>query len=94
MTSGIYVSKDRLDNLGRLENAMHLNEISQNASQKIKKAIKSGYLPNKPVHDLIDISFEKNLINLQDKHQLHDAKTAMLDAVQVDEYTLEDYHKI
>ncbi len=94
LTSGIYVSKDRLDNLGRLENAMHLNEISQNASQKIKKAIKSGYLPNKPVHDLIDISFEKNLINLQDKHQLHDAKTAMLDAVQVDEYTLEDYHKI
>jgi len=94
LTSGIYVSKDRFDNLGRLENAMYLNEISQTASQKIKKAVKSGYLPNKPVHDLIDLSFEKGLINLQDKHQLHDAKTAMLDAVQVDEYNLEDYHKI
>ena len=94
LTAGIYVSKDRLDNLGRLENAMYLNEISQIASQKIKKAVKSGYLPNKPVHDLIDLSFEKGLINLQDKHQLHDAKTAMLDAVQVDEYNLEDYHKI
>jgi acyl-CoA dehydrogenase len=94
LTYGIYVSKDRQDNLGRLENAMRLNEASQIASQKIKKAIKSKYLPNKPVNDLIDLAFEKSLIDLQEKHQLHDAKTAMLDAVQVDEYSLDDYHKI
>ena len=94
LTYGIFVSNDRHDNLGRLENAMRLNEIAQNASSKIKKAVKSKYLPNKPVNDLIDLAFEKSLIDLQEKHQLHDAKTAMLDAIQVDEYSLDDYHKI
>ncbi len=94
LTYGIYVSKDRFDNLGRLENAMRLNEIAQTGSQKIKKAVKSKYLPNKPVNDLIELAFEKGFIDLQEKHQLHDAKNAMLDAVQVDEYNLDDYHKI
>lgn len=94
LTAGIFINNDRFDNLGRLENAMKLCEEAQIANYKIKNAIKFKFLPNKPVHDLIDLAFEKTIINLQEKHILIDARTAMLDAVQVDEYSLDDYHKI
>ncbi|GDX35585.1 acyl-CoA dehydrogenase [Alphaproteobacteria bacterium] len=94
LTAGIFINNDRLDNLGRLENAMKLSEEAQTANHKIKNAIKLKFLPNKPVNDLIELAFEKSIINLQEKHILTDARTAMLDAVQVDEYSLDDYHKI
>lgn len=94
LTDGIFIKNDRLDNLGRLENAMLLNEIAQPSLQKIKTAIKSKTLPNKALYDLINLAFEKSIIDLQEKHLLEDARFAMLDAVQVDEYSLEDYHKI
>jgi acyl-CoA dehydrogenase len=94
LTAGIFINDDRFDNLGRLENAMKLCEEAQTANHKIKNAIKFKFLPNKPINDLIELAFEKSIINLQEKHILIDARTAILDAVQVDEYSLDDYHKI
>jgi len=94
LTYGIFVSDNPNDNLGRIENAMKLNELSFEANQKIKNAIKFKQLPNKSITDLIELAYEKAIISLQEKHLLFDAKNAMLDAVQVDEYSLDEYHKI
>jgi acyl-CoA dehydrogenase len=94
ITSGIFVPKNKSDALGRLENALNLQEKSGEALEKIKVAIKAKSLPRKKPEDLVDESFAKGIINLEDKHLILDAKSAILDAVQVDEYSLEEYKEI
>lgn len=94
ITAGIYVSRDKNDNLGRLENALLLQEKAQKARDKIKDAIKTRALPRERVENLIDAALAKSVINLEEKQQLESAAAAVLDAMQVDEYSLEDYKKI
>jgi acyl-CoA dehydrogenase len=94
LTDGIFVSKDKTDNLGRIENAMTLNEKALVAFEKIKAAIRRGDLPKRRVEDLLETAREKSVIDLQELHAINDAQTAVLDAMQVDEYSLEEYKKI
>jgi acyl-CoA dehydrogenase len=94
LTDGIYVSKDSSDNLGRIENALLLQEKAQFISDKIKSAIKNKILPRKRVEDLIEAACEKSVISAEEKNLLQEAQAAVLDAMQVDEYSLEEYKKI
>jgi acyl-CoA dehydrogenase len=93
-TKGVFVSNDKNDNLGRLEHAMILQEKAQRAYEKIKFAIRAKELPAKRVEDLIDLAFTKSLISIEERHLLLDSTSATLDAMQVDEYSLEDYKNI
>jgi len=94
LTDGIFVGKDKNDNLGRLENAMKLYEQCEKIREKIKLAIKAKTLPRKRLEDLVELAHEKSVINLEEVHLLRETQTAVLDAMQVDEYSLEDYKKI
>ncbi|MBU6140970.1 MAG: acyl-CoA dehydrogenase [Proteobacteria bacterium] len=94
LTNGIYVSQNSKDNLGRIENALKLHEKAAEARGKIKNAIRSKALPRKRLEDLVEIAHSKEIINLNEKHLVLDAMNAVLDAVQVDEYSLEEYKKI
>ncbi len=94
LTEGIFVSKDKNDNLGRIENALMLHEKSQSAFDKIKTAIKAQTLPRKHAQDLIEMAFEKSVITSEEKNLMQEAAAAVLDAMQVDEYSLEEYKKI
>lgn len=94
ITEGIFVSSDKNNNLGRLENALKLQEKSEIALEKIKNAIRNKTLPRKRIEDLIEIACKENIITLEDKYLLQDAASAVLDAMQVDEYLLEDYKKL
>lgn len=94
LTEGIFISKDSKDNLGRIENALTLHERSALVRDKIKNAIRTKVLPRKRVEDLVELAFDKSVINLEEKHLLQDAQDAVLDAMQVDEYNLEEYKNI
>ncbi|MES2961832.1 MAG: acyl-CoA dehydrogenase [Pseudomonadota bacterium] len=94
LTEGIFVSKDKNDNLGRIENALRLHEITHGIADKIKAAIKAKTLPRKRVEDLINLAFEKSVITSEEKTMMQEAAEAVLDAMQVDEYSLEEYKKI
>lgn len=94
LTDGIFVSKNPSDNLGRIENALALHESAAEARGKIKAAIRSKELPRKRLEDLIETAHSKGIINLEEKHLLHDSATAVLDAMQVDDYSLEEFKKI
>jgi acyl-CoA dehydrogenase len=94
VTSGVFIPQNKSDTLGRLENALALHEKSLAALDKIKVGIKAGILPRKRPGDLVEEAFEHEIINLEDKHLILDAATAMLDVVQVDEYSLEEIKKI
>ena len=94
LTEGIYISKDKNDNLGRIENALMLHEKSQSAFDKIRAAIKAKTLPRKHAQDLIEMAFEKSVITSEEKNLMQEAESAVLDAMEVDEYSLEEYKKI
>lgn len=94
LTDGIYVSQDPTDNLGRIENALMLFEKAEKSREKIKTAIRNKELPRKHIEDLIEDAFAQKIITATDRHMLHDASTAILDAMQVDEYSLEEYKKV
>lgn len=94
ITDGIFVLKDKNDNLGRLENALIAYESTTCIVDKIKNAIRKNILPKKRLEDLIDLAHEKSIINLEEKQLLTNSFAVILDAMQVDEYTLEEYKKI
>ena len=94
LTAGIFVSQDKNDNLGRLENALKLYERSAGAIEKIKLAIRNKTLPRKRVEDLAQLAQEKSIISVSEFAMLQESFAAVLDAMQVDEYSLEEYKKV
>lgn len=94
LTEGIFVNKDKNDNLGRIENALMLYEKSEKIREKIKAAIHNKILPRKRIEDLVELALTKSVITLEENHLLRDVQAAVLDAMQVDEYSLEEYKKI
>lgn len=95
LTNGIYIPKESNQSLARLENALILFEKSEMVLTKIKKAIKENLLPqSKSADELVDLALEKNIIGSEDLLVVKQAKAAVYDAVQVDEYTIEDYKKL
>lgn len=94
LTDGIFVPQDKNQALGRLENALKLNKQSKEANEKIKNAIRAKVLPRQKIEDLLDLAVQKTVINQSEFNLLKECFAANLDAVQVDEYSLEDYKKI
>ncbi|MBU6338810.1 MAG: acyl-CoA dehydrogenase [Rickettsiales bacterium] len=94
LTTGIFVPTDENEALGKLEIAMKLSEESKEISEKIKNAIRNKTLPKGRVEDLIDLALEKSVISLDELSLMKRASAAVLDAVQVDEYSLEEYKKL
>ena len=94
ITSGIYLNQNPKDNLGRLENALILSEKTEAIQKKIKNAIKAKALPKDRVENLINSAAKKSIITASEKKQFQDAQKAILDAMQVDEYSLAEYKKI
>lgn len=94
LTAGIYLPKDQNQSLAKLENAFILFEKAEIVLAKIKKAVKENLLPNQEIDQLLDISVNKNIISNEDVSIVKQSRAAIYDAVQVDEYSLEDYNNI
>ncbi len=94
LTAGIYLPKDKNQSLARLENAFILFEKAEVVLVRIKKAIKKNLLPDQEIDKLLDIAIDKNIISKEDASIVRQSKAAIYDAIQVDEYSLEDYKNI
>ncbi|MCE3254817.1 MAG: acyl-CoA dehydrogenase [Rickettsiaceae bacterium] len=92
LTKGIYIPKAEDQSLAKLENALILFEKSEMVLTKIKKALKDNILPQMEIGDqLLEIAVVKNIISHKDVLAVQQSRAAIYDAVQVDEYSLEDY---
>lgn len=89
MTEGMYISKTQ-DAAGRQENAYKLCKKSEAAEKKVRKAIRQKILPKK-VPNIGELAFEKGVITAEEKRILADSAQASWDAIQVDDFTQEDY---
>jgi len=91
LTEDIYVTKKPDEALGQIEQTLELIRIATPAYGKIYKALRKKELPKKPVFKLIELALEQEIINKTEAEQLRKAENARYEAVQVDEFTLEEY---
>ncbi len=94
MTAGIYISKDKNEALGRLENALDLFRKSEVLIAKLTDNIRAKKLPKKPILQILNDAVKQKIITRTQANIIKSAQEAMNDAVQVDEYSLKDYKKL
>ncbi len=92
LTDGIYLPKERDQAVGRLEYAFEVVQKAEDAEKKIRKAVKSGVLPKKKIHLLLDEAREKNVITADELRLLQEADGVRYDAILVDDFNEEQYH--
>jgi len=91
MTDGIYIPKDPTEAVGRYENALNLITIAQPIYKKLYVAMKKRELSKDSFLNLIVPALEKNIISKEEADVVREAENARNDAIQVDEFTLEEY---
>ncbi len=93
MTDGIYVPEDVNEALGRLENAFRLSTEAEDVARKIKDAIRAKKLPRDKPARLVQKALEENIITKEEAGLVKRAEEARFDAIQGDEFTLDEYSK-
>ncbi|MEE8525918.1 MAG: acyl-CoA dehydrogenase [Thermoanaerobaculia bacterium] len=76
--------------LNRLEKAFELVTESAPAIAKIRRAIRAGELPKAPPEQLLAAAADAGVINSDEAELVERATAARLEAIQVDEMTLEE----
>jgi acyl-CoA dehydrogenase len=88
---GTYVPSDWKKGIARAERAMLLAIEIGPLEAKIKAAVRSGDLPRRPQSELIALALEKGIVSTEEASKLEHAFEALNDAVQVDDFSLEEY---
>ncbi|HEY1079288.1 MAG TPA: acyl-CoA dehydrogenase domain-containing protein, partial [Bdellovibrio sp.] len=92
LTQGIYMPKNREQQLARLEYAFTVTLKAEAAEKKIKKGIREGVLPKKKTNLLLDDARSKNIISEEEFKLLQEADAVRYDAILVDDFNEEQYH--
>lgn len=92
-TDGIFVpGVDKTgEQLRRLENAFVLSVESDETFKKVRKAIKKGQLKKMPPKELYAEAAKTGVITQAEYENLAKAEAARLDAVQVDDFSAQEY---
>jgi acyl-CoA dehydrogenase len=92
-TEGIYIPKDRKQQMGRLDYAMEIVLKAEAAEKKIRDAIKAKVLVKKKMGpELIEDARGKNVISADEVRLIKEAVEVRWDAIQVDDFSQDEYH--
>ncbi|MCM2281593.1 MAG: acyl-CoA dehydrogenase, partial [Bdellovibrionaceae bacterium] len=91
LTEGIFVSKDVNDSLGRYEHAFKIVKRAETAERKIREAIRNGTMPKMKGAAAAQLAYDKGVITSEEFGDLKKADEVRLDAVQVDDFSQEEY---
>lgn len=91
LTQGIFIPHHRNDTLGRVEFALKMTEVEARIEKKIKDAIKNKQLPKLKVAKLGAKACEMGIITKDELRDLNLAKDARWEAIQVDDFSEEEY---
>ncbi len=89
---GIYLPKDKNQQMGRLENAFKIVLKSESAEKKIKKAIRDSVLPKKKIFELLEEAKSKNVITDEELKLIKESDSVRFDAILVDDFDEDQYH--
>jgi acyl-CoA dehydrogenase len=90
VTYGIYMPTKQGESLLRLENAYKVIRQAEAVDKKIRAAVKAKKLKKKS-KTLIDDALKAGVITAQEQALIAEAERQRWDAIQVDEYTQEEY---
>ena len=92
LTHGIYLPLDNKEEaLGRLENAYKLAKQTEGLVKKVKKAQRAKKLEKAPILKVLDEAVKQNVLTQQEADLVKEAETAILDTIQVDDFSEEQY---
>jgi len=91
LTADIYIPKSEDDGLGRYDAALVAVSQADHIASRIKEAVKKRILPKLPVSELIEQAVQARVISQQDADAVKEAEKIRLAAIQVDDFTLDEY---
>ncbi len=91
ITDGIYIPSDPAQAVGRYENALNLITLAGPVYRKLYIAMKKKELPKDSFLNLLVPAVEKSIITKEEADAVQNAEAVRNDAIQVDEFTLEEY---
>ncbi|MGB0346556.1 MAG: acyl-CoA dehydrogenase domain-containing protein, partial [Balneolaceae bacterium] len=91
LTNGIYIPKDPTEAVGKYEYAMDLINAASHVYKVLLKAIKKRELPKAPILSIVDEAVDKKIITSEEAEHVRKAEIARDDAIQVDDFSLEEY---
>ncbi len=91
MTEDIYIPSNPQEAVGRYEYTLMLIVSAAPVYSKIYKAMKARKLPKDSIFNLIEPAKEEGIISADEAAVVKKAETARNDAIQVDDFTLEEY---
>lgn len=91
LTVGMYMPKDPNEAIGNLERAYAAVKKAETVDAKVKAAVKTKTIPKKKGSELYALALEKGVISRPEFELLAEAEKLRYDAVQVDEFTEEEY---
>lgn len=92
LTDGIYLPVDERVGLGLYEYAFNLHVEAEPVYKKLYGAMKKGKLPKTQPRFVMSDAKDQGIITEEEYALVREAEEARVDAVQVDEFTLEEYH--
>lgn len=92
LTEGVFMPKDKNQQLARLENAFTVTKQSEAAEKKIRKAVREGALPKKKANLLAQEALDKKIISSEEFKLLQESDAIRYDAILVDDFSEEQYH--
>lgn len=92
MTEGIYIPKDINDQMGRLDHAMMMVQKSEVIERKVRDAVRKKTLARKKGPELFTDAQAKGVITPAEYALWKEAADLRYDAIQVDDFTQQEYH--
>ena len=91
ITYGIYIPTGKNEQITRLEEALKVVKGTEETDRKVKRAVKKKKLPKIKGQKLYDEALKQGVITDAEYKALSHVETLRWDAIQVDEFTLEQY---
>lgn len=91
LTSGIYIPKDKNQQLGRLEHAMEVVLQAEGIEKKIRDAVRAKKIEKKKGPGQAEIARAGGIISDTEFQLLKDSIVIRTDAIQVDDFSQEQY---
>ncbi len=91
LTKGIYIPTDKQEPLARGDNAFNLVLTTHKIEKKIKRAMREKKLDKQSVKFALKEALSKDIISQYEHDDLQKAIEARLDAIQVDDFSEEEY---
>ncbi len=93
LTHGIYLSEDQQDPLGRLEYAFKKIHAVKPIHLKLRQAVKKKQIQKESIHLMIENALKQSILTQDEVDLLREAEDLRDDAVQVDQFSQDDYMK-